>query len=426
MVWPVFGGNGRFNEAMIRAMTIAGKDEAAMARAINHAQGARFSQTEVDEALRQVIPRRLQELNEVGMGLYDSADQFTRAVAYHAAKMRAEDAISAFAKKVTSNTSPAKIEAAKRQLLTDSRMFLQDKQIADEFLRRVGTNPELAAQFAGKQGSDIVNFLYGRGMQAQWMRSVGGRLFGQFGTWSMWYIDYLRRLVGRAGMEGFRSEGLKLLAKHAVVNAAIVATGKELLDVDLSRWASYGSVFWSGGPGVQVVSGASTLMRGLGSVTSGNEDPLAQSRITEGTAMIWQTMPTYVPFYFGARDAVRLVQSDNPTEFLAAVLGTQPTRKFTFEDRMDRILGVNRQPFTSSSPAIEDLLNAKAAGQPVLDIRGLGAKTPLPAPAPTQGGGQSQSVKASVSMPANTPPNVRANLMNEVKKTAESQPPKGF
>lgn len=426
MVWPLYGGNGRFNEALLRAMTLAGKDEAVAARAINHAQGARFSQSEVEEAIRELIPRKLQDINEVGMGLYDSADQFTRAVAYHAAKMRAEDAITAFSKKVTSTMPPAKLEAAKRQLLIDSRMFLQDEQIVNEFLRRVGTNPDLAAQFAGKQASDIANFLYGRGMQAQWMRSVGGRLFGQFGTWPMWYIDYIRRIVGRAGMQGFRAEGAKLFAKHVLVNVAILAAGKEVLDVDLNKWASYGSIFWSGGPGVQIAAGASTLMRGLGSVTSGNEDPLAQSRISEGLATIWQTVPTYVPFYFGARDAIRLVESENPTEFLAAALGTQPTRQFTFEDRMNRILGVRNEnePFTASSPALEDLLNAKAAGKPVVDIRGLGARMmpPTPQVGALQVGGQSSSRSASVSMPANTPPDIRANLMNEVKKSAESKP----
>ena len=44
MVWPIFGGNGRFSEAIGRAITTAGRDEAIAARAISMSQGRRFDQ----------------------------------------------------------------------------------------------------------------------------------------------------------------------------------------------------------------------------------------------------------------------------------------------------------------------------------------------------------------------------------------------
>jgi hypothetical protein len=371
------------------------------------------------------------------MTLYESADQFTRSVTYHAAKLRAEDAILRFSKDIK-NAGPKAVEAAKNRMITDSRMFLHSEDVINDFLRRAGTNPTLAAEFAGKQASDITNFLYGRGMQARWMRSVGGRLFGQFGTWPMWYLDYLNRIVTRIGQSGYRVEAMKLLGRHMIVNAAIVGAGKEILNVDLSRWASYGSLFYSGGPGLTALAGASTLMRGLGEVTSGNEDPLSQSRVTEGMQTVWNTMPTYVPFYFGARDVIKLAEADDNVQKLAAVLGTRPTRDYTTEKRMDMLLGENRQPFSGSSPEVEDVLNARAAGRPTTDIRGLGPQLGLKGEyfgipdAVVQGQpgssrtSMTQSGPAGSALSAQTPPSIQSRPQNEVKKTAESTPIKEF
>jgi GNAT superfamily N-acetyltransferase len=432
MAWPLYGGNGRFVEAITRAMTREGLQEAIQARAISVGQGARFSQPEVEAALRDLLPEKLMRMNEVGMTLYESADQFTRSVTYHAAKMRAEDAIVRFVKDVE-GASPKAVEAAKRRLITDSRMFLHSPDVVDDFLRRAGQNPNLAAQFAGKQASDVTNFLYGRGMQARWMRSVGGRLFGQFGTWPMWYLDYLNRMATRIGQNGYAGEAMRLLARHALVNAAIVGAGKEVLDVDLSRWASYGSLFYSGGPGLTALAGASTLMRGLGEVTSGNEDPLSQSRVTEGMQTIWNTMPTYVPFYFGARDVIKLAEADDNVQKLAAVLGTRPTRDYTTEQRMDMLLGRNRKPFSSSSAEVEDVLNARAMQKPTVDVRGLGAQLGLKGEyfgipeAMVQGTGQPASSRTSMQQsapagqfPTTTPASIKQGT------PGESQPIKRY
>ena len=433
MVWPVFGGNGRFTEAVIRATSLAGRNEAVEARAISLTQGRRFDQPAVDQALREKIPAWLQELNEKGMQMYDSADQFTRSLAYHAAKMRAEDAIATFVRSAK-GASPEALVGIRRRLLVDSRMFLHDPQITEEFLRRAALNPVEAAKFAGKQGADMTNFLYGRGMQAQWMRSVGGRLFGQFGTWSLWYVDYLRRLMGAGGANGFREEALGLLAKHVLVNAAIVYAGKEVLNVDMSRWATYGALFWSGGPGLTVMTGASTLMRGLGEVTSGNEDPQAQSRVTEGLQQIYHTLPTYVPMYFAGRDAINLTRSENGVEALAAVLGTRPTREFTFNQRMDRLLGHNREPFTASSHALEDMLNARAMGRPTVDVRGAGlalkiGSTDMGAPQGTSASSRT-SIRGPASqmtpLPSGTPPGTVFRPQSESLKPADSTPIKEY
>jgi hypothetical protein len=271
MAYPLYGGP-RFYEAIGRSLTAAGKEEAMFARALGQKGGML---TETVEEFSSELPPMLRKITDASTKLYEDADTFTRAATYHAAKLKAEDALTKFAKSVNGVSDPRKLAGLKADLLRDAKVYIHGTEVEDEFLRRAGTSPESAAQFAGKVASDMTNFLYGRGMQARWMRSTTGRFLGQFGSWSMWYMDYLGRLTKAAAKGPNKLDALGMLGRHALVNAAIVATGKKVLDVDLSRWASYGAVFYSGGPGTSIAMGASTLMRGLGDQSTLGEDPLA-------------------------------------------------------------------------------------------------------------------------------------------------------
>lgn len=442
MSWPIFAGRrSDWIESVGRALTQDGKMAAVEDGAIALKQSAMFMREEVQAAM----PKNYEWAIDKTMYLYDSADEFTRATSYWSGRIAAEKALVRFSKDVQ-GASPSKVGELKRRLIEDSGLWLHDEQVVDDFLRRAANSPDDAARFAGKMASDVTNFLYGRGMQARWMRSVPGRFFGQFGTWSMWYLDYLRRIGGRAltlQNSPYRAKAIGTLARHALVNAAVIAAGHEILEVDLNRWASYGSLFYSGGPGFQAALGASTLIRGVGETLSGSEDPLAKARVSEGSQMLLQTTRSFLPFFGAAKDAIRFGTSDDPVDRLAAVLGTKPTRDYDFDRRMALLLGTEVLPFSSSSETVADLLNSKAAGQTqnVVDIRSAAAlraaqahvrTSGSPAGARNPGVGaspvrQGSNLSASLTrLRSNIPPSAAYPQGGEATKPAESRPPNQF
>jgi hypothetical protein len=434
MSYPIYHGP-RFNEAIGYALTREGKEEAMAARVIHNYGGGMLRADEEVQATLAKMPKVLQDIHEASTMLYDSADEFTRAGTYFAAKFKAQQALQDFAQAVEKRgTGDAVVAGLKEKLLRDSKVYLHGKEVENEFLRRASQDPDFAAQYAGKVGADFTNFLYGRGMQARWMRSIGGRFMGQFGSWSMWYADYISQLAKQAMKGDNKADALGILARHAFVNAAILETGRRVLNVDLSRWASYGALAYSGGPGWQIAMGASTLMRGLGDVSTLNEDPMAQQRVNSGAQMIWQTLPSFVPFHSAGRDAMRMATAYDQTELLAASLGTQPTKDYIMRRKVGILTGDPEfaQPFQSTDPVLGTMLNNMALGtgaQPV-DIRepmaaaGEGAvQTNLPVnpnPGPQQkSAGQMSGMKIHNRMPNGMPRTMET-------KPGESKPAGGY
>jgi hypothetical protein len=434
MAYPLYAGP-RFNEAVGRALTKVGKEEAMAARAISEYAGGML--TADSQELIEKLPEWAKNLQHASTYLYDSADSFTRAGTYFAAKFKAEDALTSFAKRIENIKDPKLVEKAKNQLVRDAKVYFHGDEVVEEFLRRAANSPDKAAEYAGKVASDMTNFLYGKGMQSRWMRSIGGRLMGQFGSWSMWYADYLNRMVRAVGRPEYRADALAALGRHALVNAALLSVGKFALDVDLSRWASYGALFYSGGPGWQIATGASTLMRGLGDASSAGEDPLAQSRITQGSSMIWHTLPAFVPFLSAGRDVYRMATPYDQTDFLAATLGTRTTKDYQARRKVDILLGDYSEPFQSTAGALHRQLNNQATGEGVqpVDLRTIppggvqttGVQPPqVPAASPSQGTTVGASQKNLGPLPGQAPANVRPNLQNEVKSTIEPKPSRGY
>lgn len=438
MAYPLYGGP-RFYEAIGRSLSAAGRDEAMAARALGQKGGML---TETVEEFGSQLPPVLRKLTDASTKLYEDADTFTRAATYHAAKFKAEDALAKFAKSVEGVSDPRKLAGLKADLLRDAKVYIHGREIEDEFLRRAGTSPESAAQFAGKVASDMTNFLYGRGMQARWMRSTAGRFLGQFGSWSMWYMDYLGRLTRAAAKGPNRGDALAMLGRHALVNAAIVATGKKVLDVDLSRWASYGAVFYSGGPGWSIATGASTLMRGLGEQSTLGEDRLASARVTEGAQEIWNVMPSFVPFMFAGKDVLRMAHAYDGTELLAATLGVQPTRDYIRRRQLGILLGDYIPAFQTTSTALSAQLNARAnPGMPVqpVDIRTLPRGGVLSAgemqvpsgagvrPGQHSSGSPGANLPALATLPTNTPAtSAYRRSGGESRGPTEPKPPGGY
>lgn len=440
MTWPLYGGRkSRFIEAMSMAMTEEGRNAAVADRAIALKQGPAMAATMQEPVLGSTFDK----ISHTAFAMYDGSDQYTRATAYWSARMKAQDALDEFYK-LAKDASPERLATLRRNLIRDSGMHIQDEQVINEFFRRAASSPEGASRYAGKVASDVVNFLYGRGMQPRWMRGVGGRLLGQFGTWPLWYIDYLRRTTVNMARNGYSGEAAAFVAKHALVNAAVLYAGKQVFDVDLGRWTMYPSVFYSGGPGFQVATGLSMLARGLGSVTSGADDPLGPSRVKEGMRSIENVLPSMVPFYFGARDAVNFFQATDATQRLAALLSTKPTQEYDFQRRLDMVLGRPVQDVFTGNPYVDQWAEAQLQGQSTVPVeaipalmQGLESKmsqpgtgpvpTPTPVLPPAGGlGGSGVGGQLGGTLPSAVPPGVQYRNPTEVRTSTEAKVPRQF
>lgn len=354
--YAIFGSaGGAFAEGIGRAATRAGKLAAVEDGVISYKSASVFGRQEFDEA----VPV-LKKFSDLGFKMYDNADEFTRAASYWVARENASRAIARYARKADA-ANPARARRALEDLLLESKVYMFEDNIKTEFLRRMTKDPELAARYIGKQMSDVTQFLYGRGMQPYWMRSVWGKFFGQYGTWSLWYMDYLTRTVRNLRRNGQTGEAIKFVGRNAMVNAAFLYAGHEVLEVDLARWLAYPSIFYSGGPGAQVVVGATYLFRGLADKISMSESEFAQSHVTQGINTIINSGLAFIPFRSAARDMQRINEAvDNGidyTELLASMLGTRPTKDYTVGEQLDAM-------FPGQALGYEEWMRYDGMGQP--------------------------------------------------------------
>lgn len=322
---------GQFSEAVGQSLTQAGKLEAINAGAINLKPQALPFRDEISDAVPQ-----LSKFIDAGFKMYDSADDFTRAASYHVFKMQANNAISEFAKGVAgSGDSKTLINT----LLRDSGVFKLDAPLQQEFLRRLGNDPTGAAEYIGKEMTDYTQFLYGRGMQPKWMRSIFGKFLGQYGTWPLWFIDYQTRMISNLAKNGGMADVARFVGRQAVVNGAVLAAGSRM-GLEMGKWLSYPAMFYSGGPGVQVIASSAQLMHGLSGQASGDYTPGATGDVTTGLQGLMQSANSFIPFRSAIRDISRFhdaVGDGSMQEALAAVMGTKPSRDVRMADLLDAV-----------------------------------------------------------------------------------------
>lgn len=335
--FPATGmSGGRFSEAIGRAFTYEGKLEAINAGAINLKPQALPFRDEIAESATRLLPEWASKTIDRGFKMYDTADDFTRSASFHVFKTQADDAIQAFAKGVAGGGDSKTLV---NTLLRDSGAFQLDAPIQQEFLRRLGNDPINAASYLGKEGTDFTQFLYGRGMQPKWMRSVFGKFLGQYGTWPLWFIDYQTRMIGNLAKNGTMSDVARFIGRQAVVNGAVVAVGARL-GLEFGKWLSYPAMFYSGGPGVQMLAGGAQVMRGLSSQATGDYDPSAPAKVTEGLNDLMQSAGSFIPFRSALRDMSRFqdaVQDGSMREATASVMGSKIARDVRFNDLIDAV-----------------------------------------------------------------------------------------
>lgn len=132
--------------------------------------------------------------------------------------------------------------------------FLNDARQASILREAAGVvgKPEAMKQFALRTTKDMVDatqWNYTKGAQPGIYKFGIGRLFGQYGTWPLNYVEYARKfLTSGGGDEAAKSFARLVLAHGAVLSAAQHA------GIDAGKWVLTNPLAYGGGPIFQAVT----------------------------------------------------------------------------------------------------------------------------------------------------------------------------
>lgn len=268
---------------------------------------------------------------QIRLGGYALADDFTRSVMYHGQKSRSYEVNNLFQK--------GKIDRAE----FDRRIGLDwlGESAKQEFhkLYQNGKNAEEAIRWLSVKIADDTMWMYQRGTGPAWMANSAGRLFGMYGTWPSWYLNFLKNGATR----GSAADRARFVAWTAAVHGALVAASYET-GVNIQRWGGIGSIEWAGGPMWEKVKDITTIWGGVrdeGKSTVERSLALSKYGIREDQTMHqWnparynlgpdpatgaaklgmQTIGMFTPGLYAARDLMQAMEATSPAE--AALLAS--------------------------------------------------------------------------------------------------------
>jgi hypothetical protein len=174
------------------------------------------------------------------------------------------------------------------KLAKESGLIYMDKTQQQFYLQQIAkaTDPSQMQDIAfkiGKELTDLSQWNYRRGAHPGTYKYALGRLLGQYGTWPMNYIEYLRRI----GRSGDASDKAGTLARWAAIHYTVLKAG-EALGVDTGTWVFTNPAAYAGSP---VFNAATSLPQAIGDTQTGfgtearrNVEKLPQIAIPGGLA----------------------------------------------------------------------------------------------------------------------------------------------
>jgi|HubBroStandDraft_1064217.scaffolds.fasta_scaffold00148_51 broad specificity phosphatase PhoE len=154
-------------------------------------------------------------------------------------KAKISDALEAFAQ-----------DGDKQQFIKDSGLwFARDAQrtmLMREAASVVGGGSEAMEQFALRAARTLVeatHWDYSKGAQPGIYKYQIGRVFGQYGTWPLNYIEYARRFLTSGSGTEARNAFIRLALAHGAIGAAGTAVG-----IDAGKWLWTQPMAYGGGP----------------------------------------------------------------------------------------------------------------------------------------------------------------------------------
>lgn len=253
-------------------------------------------------------------VSENGWTMFRSAENVNRIMSYQGMRNRAEH----FGKQFLSGKiSWDKFYEASKLDSMDSVTGPITGQI-----RRVleSGDVEQASHLMGLQFTRNTQFVYRRGNRPYIMQGTMGSLLGQYGTWPAWYTAYMSNMA----MRGSWQNRLTQMSRWGAANAAVLYAGSEVFGVEMSRWAFFSPLGYTGGPFVELSKDAMAAFQ----VATGSEDPVDRIQAARLKQAYTQVVPG-IPW--GAtrnvRDSWKAMLEEDWATASKRFLGFQPVQE---------------------------------------------------------------------------------------------------
>jgi hypothetical protein len=165
---------------------------------------------------------------------YGNSDDINRAVTYESMRLRFNDAMEKFTKKIINED----------QFMELSGVNLFDdftKEQAKGFIREGKWST--AMDMLGKKLVDETQFIYRAGGRPDLFRGTVGRVFGQFGTWPVYYVENIRRAM----RQGSTASKLAFVGTWAT-NSFLIYEAFKNMGINANNFLIWSPMQFTGGP----------------------------------------------------------------------------------------------------------------------------------------------------------------------------------
>lgn len=162
-----------------------------------------------------------------------------------------------------------------------------------------GGNVDAAIGRIANRLTEATQFSFTKGAQAGLYKTGMGRVLGQYGTWPVGYVQWMRKISQLKGAEFWQATA-RIAASHTAVAAAGAAMG-----VDLSSMVFTTPMEWAGGPLLQV---GLAVPHALGD--------FSKPEGAEARHKIGKALTTFIPGAVEAQAITKAVLDDDPDWYL--------------------------------------------------------------------------------------------------------------
>lgn len=175
-------------------------------------------------------------VTNVSLSAYRNSDTWTRAVAYVVAEDMMEAAL---------RQQRAGVLRSTDEFINLSGLDIMDRQLRDRALRLIDSGQERAAvDLLGHQLVNETMFAYQRAMSPRAFRGVVGKLFGQYGTYPVWYVENVLRGVSRGSL----ARRAAFVTRWMASGLAIYGGFRAVFGIDARQFLPWQPMMFTGGP----------------------------------------------------------------------------------------------------------------------------------------------------------------------------------
>lgn len=247
-----------------------------------------------------------ERLFDLGFSWYRGPDDWGRVVAFKAGKFRVKENVGDYIKgQITLDefVERSKVKTFNETIEAQFRSIVEEGAVGWE---------DTAATLIGKELADKTHLLYGNANHPTGWSGVPGRLLGQFGTFPVQYANFVLEGISR----GTLKDRAEFVAIHGALNMGVVAGGAELFDVDLTSWATLGSLKYTGGPYMEAAVSAFQAWGG-----SEAERSIARRNLQMMLPSFSSPESVFVPGSYFIGDLVDAFQATDPRQFFGEAAG---------------------------------------------------------------------------------------------------------